>query len=394
MTSIAHTPAWRLAARMANKEISPLEVMRETFDRIDRVNPGLNAFVSLRPEAALAEAQAMTEKIAAGKPVGPLAGLPLGVKDLEDTAGMVTSYGSIPFKDNVVAGDSIQVARLKAAGAIVVGKTNVPEFGFTGFTKNRLHGITRNPWNPDRTPGGSSGGAAAAIAGGLVPLCTGSDAGGSIRIPASYSGCFGLKALLRPNSGGTVSLSELQQHDRDGAADPDRPGCRPLYGLCVRLSSGGPPFPAQTNSVLSGRHRRSSGPAENRLQPGPGVRQGSTGGDDLRGAGRACLRGDGTSGPALDRQPAGYGRCLDAAGLHGYLCTTVRGAGKKRERDRKDPGRSGGSDPGAYRCGDYPDPAIAGPIEPETGCAFRRIRPSSHPHHAHRGVRRRGTAAR
>jgi aspartyl-tRNA(Asn)/glutamyl-tRNA(Gln) amidotransferase subunit A len=193
MEPISHETAWRLAARIAKKEISPLDVMRETLDRIERINPGLNAFASLRPEAALAEAQAMTENIAAGKPVGPLAGLPLGVKDLEDTAGMVTSYGSIPFKDNMAAGDSIQVARLKAAGAIVVGKTNVPEFGFTGFTKNRLHGITRNPWNPERTPGGSSGGSAAAIAGGLVPLCTGSDAGGSIRIPASYSGCFGFK---------------------------------------------------------------------------------------------------------------------------------------------------------------------------------------------------------
>lgn len=193
MKPITHESAWKLAVRIAKKEISPLEVMRDTLDRIDRVNPGLNAFVSLRPEAAMAEAREITEKIAAGKPVGPLAGLPLGVKDLEDTTGMVTSYGSIPFKDNLVEGDSIQVARLKAAGAIVVGKTNVPEFGFTGFTKNRLHGITRNPWNPERTPGGSSGGSAAAVAGGMVPLCTGSDAGGSIRIPASYSGCFGLK---------------------------------------------------------------------------------------------------------------------------------------------------------------------------------------------------------
>jgi aspartyl-tRNA(Asn)/glutamyl-tRNA(Gln) amidotransferase subunit A len=191
--STAYTPAWNLAARIAKKEISPLEVMRDTLERIDRINPALNAFVSLRPEAAMAEARALTEKITAGQPAGLLAGLPLGVKDLEDTAGMVTSYGSIPFKDNRVEDDSIQVARLKAAGAIVVGKTNVSEFGFTGFTKNRLHGITRNPWNPERTPGGSSGGAAAAITAGLVPLCTGSDAGGSIRIPASYSGCFGLK---------------------------------------------------------------------------------------------------------------------------------------------------------------------------------------------------------
>lgn len=193
MTSLGYLSACELAALISKGEISALEVMRETLDRMDRVNPGLNAFVALRPEAALAEARAVTEAIAAGKTMGPLAGIPLGVKDLEDSAGMVTSYGSIPFKDNVAKSDSIQVARLKAAGAIVVGKTNVPEFGFTGFTKNRLHGVTRNPWNPERTPGGSSGGSAAAIAGGLVPLCTGSDAGGSIRIPASYSGCFGLK---------------------------------------------------------------------------------------------------------------------------------------------------------------------------------------------------------
>ncbi len=193
MTSLCHKTAWELADLIATKEISPLEVMRDTLERMDRINPDLNAFVALRPEAALAEAEAMTEKITRGENMGPLAGLPLGVKDLEDTAGMVTSYGSIPFKENMAREDSIQVARLKAAGAIVVGKTNVPEFGFTGFTKNRLHGITRNPFNFERTPGGSSGGAAAAIAGGLVPLCTGSDAGGSIRIPASYSGCFGLK---------------------------------------------------------------------------------------------------------------------------------------------------------------------------------------------------------
>ena len=193
MTSFGYQSAWELKARIDNGDLSPLELMRDTLDRIERVDTRLNAFVALRPEAALADARAITEAISAGKPIGPLAGIPLGVKDLEDAAGMVTSYGSIPFKDNRVERDSIQVARLKAAGAIVVGKTNTPEFGFTGFTKNRLHGTTRNPWNLERTPGGSSGGSAAAIAGGLVPLCTGSDAGGSIRIPASYSGCFGFK---------------------------------------------------------------------------------------------------------------------------------------------------------------------------------------------------------
>ncbi|MGA6927204.1 MAG: amidase family protein, partial [Desulfosarcina sp.] len=133
---ISHMPAWELAARVAKKEISPLELMQATLDRIERTNPELNAFVALRPEAALDEARAMTEKIAAGESPespGPLAGVPVGVKDLEDAAGLVTSYGSIPFKNNLARDDSIQVARLKAAGAIVVGKTNTPEFGSTGF---------------------------------------------------------------------------------------------------------------------------------------------------------------------------------------------------------------------------------------------------------------------
>ncbi len=196
MSSLGHLSVRALKTLIDKGELSPLELMQATLDRIERIDPQLNAFVALRPEEALEEARRMTENLAAGKPMGPLAGIPLGVKDLEDVADMVTSYGSVPFKGNLVAADSIQVERLKTAGAIVVGKTNVPEFGFTGFTKNRLHGVTRNPWNLERTPGGSSGGSAAAIAGGLVPLCTGSDAGGSIRIPASYCGCFGFKPSL------------------------------------------------------------------------------------------------------------------------------------------------------------------------------------------------------
>jgi aspartyl-tRNA(Asn)/glutamyl-tRNA(Gln) amidotransferase subunit A len=115
------------------------------------------------------------------------------VKDLEDAAGMVTSHGSVPFENNLATRDSIQVERLRAAGAIVVGKTNAPEFGYTAITKNRLFGATRNPWNLERTPGGSSGGSSAAIAGGVIPLATASDGGGSVRLPASFTGCFGLK---------------------------------------------------------------------------------------------------------------------------------------------------------------------------------------------------------
>lgn len=193
MTSILFKTARELAALIAKKEISPLELMEATLRRIEAVNPSLNAFCSVDPESALEEAKAMTEAIAQGENPGPLAGVPMGVKDLEDVAGFVTSFGSVPFKDNMAVGDSVQVARLKAAGAVVVGKTNVPEFGFTGFTKNRLFGVTRNPWNLERTCGGSSGGSAAVVAAGLAPLCTGSDAGGSIRIPACYCGCFGMK---------------------------------------------------------------------------------------------------------------------------------------------------------------------------------------------------------
>ncbi len=193
MTSTYFKSAQELGQLVRSKDLSPVELMGETLKIIEAINPSLNAFVTLRAEQAMEEAKDMAERIVAGEDPGPLAGIPIGVKDLEEVKGMVTSYGSIPFKDNTALQDSIQVARLKAAGAIVVGKTNIPEFAFTGFTKNRLYGVTRNPWNLERTPGGSSGGSAAAIASGMVPLATGSDAGGSIRIPACYSGCFGLK---------------------------------------------------------------------------------------------------------------------------------------------------------------------------------------------------------
>lgn len=193
MTAVYQRSAVELVRLIRAGEVSPLEVMEETLARIEAVNPSLNAFVSLRAEEALEEARAMTLRLAEGNAAGRFGGIPIGVKDLEDVQGMVTSFGSIPFKNHRVAKDSTQVARLRAEGAIVVGKTNTPEFGYTAFTKNLLHGVTANPWNRERTPGGSSGGSAAAVAGCMVPVATGSDAGGSIRIPASYSGCFGLK---------------------------------------------------------------------------------------------------------------------------------------------------------------------------------------------------------
>lgn len=186
-------PASELAELIRTKNLSPVELMERTLERIESVNPLINAFVKIRADEAMEEAKDLEARMANGMAPGPLAGIPLGVKDLEDVKGMVTSFGSIPYKNNVAKQDSVQVARLQRAGAIVVGKTNTPEFGFTGFTKNRLYGVTRNPWDRERTPGGSSGGSAAALVAGMVPLATGSDAGGSIRIPACYCGCFGLK---------------------------------------------------------------------------------------------------------------------------------------------------------------------------------------------------------
>ena len=186
-------PAFELAAMIRRRELKPSELMMATIVRIEKTNSKLNAFVALRADDAMKDARALDEKIARKEEVGPLAGLPLGVKDLEDAAGLATTMGSVPFKNNIPKEDSVQVARLKKAGAIVIGKTNAPEFGYTAFTKNRLFGVTRNPWNLERTPGGSSGGSSAAIAGGVVPIATGSDGGGSIRIPACYVGCFGLK---------------------------------------------------------------------------------------------------------------------------------------------------------------------------------------------------------
>lgn len=182
-----------LTGALAAKKASPVELMRDVFDAIDRHNPTLNAVVAERDRnVLLEEARAAERRILQGDPRA-LEGVPFGVKDLEDVEGLVTSYGSKPFAQNVARHDSTQVARLRAAGAIPVGKTNAPEFGSTAITKNIVYGTTRSPWNLERTPGGSSGGSSAALAGEMLPLVTSSDGGGSIRIPASFVGAFGLK---------------------------------------------------------------------------------------------------------------------------------------------------------------------------------------------------------
>ena len=182
-----------LGEALRSRRTSSVELMQATLDAVDETHGALNALVARRPtEELLVEARAADERIARGEGRA-LEGIGLAVKDLEDAAGLVTSHGSVPFRDNVAARDSIQVERLKAAGAIVVGKSNTPEFGHTAITRNLLFGTTHSPWDHERSPGGSSGGAAALMAAEVVPLVTASDGGGSIRIPASFSGCFGLK---------------------------------------------------------------------------------------------------------------------------------------------------------------------------------------------------------
>lgn len=183
-----------VAEAVRNGDRTAVEVLDECLARIEAGNAELNAFVHLDPELARREAARIDEAVARGEDPGPLAGVPFGVKDLEDCAGMPTSYGSLLYKGRPpVEEDSIHVARLRAAGAVPVGKTAAPEFGATCYTSTPAWGTTRNPWNPERTPGGSSGGSAAAVAAGMVPFCTASDGGGSTRIPAAFTGLLGFK---------------------------------------------------------------------------------------------------------------------------------------------------------------------------------------------------------
>ncbi len=197
MTFDPFTPAHELADRINQRMLSPVEVMEAYLGRIERHNPELNALVTLHADRALDEARAMEVRLGKGDKIGPLAGLPFAVKDLEDVAGMRTTHGSPLYRDHIAERDSINVARMRAAGAIPVGKSNTPEFGAYMQTSNQVFGVTRNPWNLDRTPGGSSGGSASALVAGLVPLVTASDGGGSIRIPACFTGCVGLKPTFR-----------------------------------------------------------------------------------------------------------------------------------------------------------------------------------------------------
>jgi aspartyl-tRNA(Asn)/glutamyl-tRNA(Gln) amidotransferase subunit A len=211
-TELCYMPATELGAAIRSRRVSPVEVVDAVLARIERLNPRLNAYCTVTAAAARAAAKEAEAAVMRGDTLGMLHGIPVSIKDLIATKGVRTTHGSKLYEQFIPDDDAPVVERLKRAGAIILGKTNTPEFGHKAITDNLLFGPSRNPWSLEHTPGGSSGGAAAAVATGLGPLAVGTDAGGSIRIPSSCCGTFGLKPTLglvamAPTFGGLETLS-------------------------------------------------------------------------------------------------------------------------------------------------------------------------------------------
>ena len=195
--------AGELRARIARKEVSPVEITRAVLERAERLQPELNCFITLCGDQAMAEAKTAEHAVTTGEPLGLLHGIPYTVKDIVNTKGVKTTFGAVPYKDNVPNEDAVAVARLRAEGAILIGKTTTPEFGSKCLTDSPLFGRTRNAWSAERSSGGSSGGAAVAVASGIAPLAIATDGGGSTRIPAACNGVVGLK-----QSNGVIAHSQ------------------------------------------------------------------------------------------------------------------------------------------------------------------------------------------
>jgi aspartyl-tRNA(Asn)/glutamyl-tRNA(Gln) amidotransferase subunit A len=195
-TAVHRMTAAELARRVRSREVSAAEVVKEAHRVMDALEPRLHAFCTRADELALQAARRVDADLAAGKEVGPLAGVPVGIKDLVATKDIRTVAGSTAYEDWTPDEDDVVVERLSDAGAVILGKTNVPEFGYSGASHNPVFETTRNPWNTDMTSGGSSAGSGAAIATGMCPFAIGSDGGGSIRIPSSFCGLYGIKASM------------------------------------------------------------------------------------------------------------------------------------------------------------------------------------------------------
>src|SRR5258705_6996330 len=192
MDDLADRSAPERARLVASRELSPVEVVEACLARVERYTPAVNAVVTLNPRA-LDDAGELELRLVRGEEVGLLAGLPVGIKDVTPVAGLRTTYGSPLYRDHVPTEDALVVRRLRDAGAVIIGKTNCPEFAAGGNTFNEVFGRTRNPWDPTRSAGGSTGGGAAGLVTGMIALAEGTDLGGSLRIPASFCGVVGLR---------------------------------------------------------------------------------------------------------------------------------------------------------------------------------------------------------
>jgi amidase len=276
---LCFTPAVDLARLLRSRDLSARELLDAFLNRIHRINPQLNAIVTLAEEQATAEAAAADKAAAHGESRGVLHGLPIAVKDLADTAGIRTTYGSPLYANHVPDADAPHVALLKAAGAIIIGKTNTPEFGAGSQTFNPVFGVTRNPWDTRMTPGGSSGGAAAAVAAGLLPFADGSDLAASVRNPAAMCSLVGLRTtpgtipsggdffnplpvlgpIARSAEDAALLLAAMRGHDpelplaRPGTADTAPGTTNSVAGLRVAWSAdlGGLPVEPEVARVLA-----------------------------------------------------------------------------------------------------------------------------------------------
>ena len=222
---LAFTPAWKQAEMIAARQVSPMELTALYLRRIERLNPTLNAYLTICADQALASAKDADARVLRGDNLPPLHGVTISLKDLEVTRGIRSTMGSLVFKDTVPDRDSVVVERIRKAGAIILGKTSTPEFGLGSrgaTTENHLLAACKNPWNTECTTGGSSGGAGAAQVAGLCALAIGSDGGGSIRIPASFCGVFGFKASQGrvPRAGG-LGKPEPNQFSQSGPMTND-----------------------------------------------------------------------------------------------------------------------------------------------------------------------------
>ena len=224
---LVYTPVAQLRQILDSRQVSSLELTELYLKRIEALNPKLNAYLTVTADEALESARAADRTIAQGGPTVPLLGIPVSIKDLEATKGIRSTMGSLIFRDTIPDINSVVAERVRGSGAVLLGKTNTPEFGLQGITENRLGEACRNPWNTERISGGSSGGAAAAVAAGLCAIATGTDGGGSIRNPSSFCGLYGIKpttgripragGLGRPSPNLTAQSGPMARTVRDAA---------------------------------------------------------------------------------------------------------------------------------------------------------------------------------